>query len=178
MKKTSKIFLSFIMAATVILGVTGCSEEKVSLTNKTIHGVSIDIPDDFKDFTEKDGAMMATNEDSTASISISPVEDINDVPVEVWTEESFEEAMLSAYSESKLLEFKSNTKISGLTTIYTHYTVKNANDVDTEAYTYIIYHNEETGKETAQIITLAYNKNNKNSLQDNIDAIKSGISIK
>lgn len=62
MKKSSKFLLSFLMAVTIIFGLVGCSEDKVTFTSKTVNDLSFDLPDNFKDFENDDGVMITTNE--------------------------------------------------------------------------------------------------------------------
>lgn len=178
MKKSSKIVLSFLMAATVIFGFTGCGEKKVTFTNKTVNGISLDVPDDFKAFEEKNGTLVASNEDSTASIGISKATEAEGLTVEDWTEDSYKETILTNYEDVKLVEFKNDVKISGKAVVYAYYTAKNDNGVDVEVYNYLIFSKGQDDSQTFQVITLAYNKDAKTSLQNNIDNVKNSIIIK
>lgn len=178
MKKSSKLVLFFLMVAIAVFSLVGCSDKKVTLTNKTVNGISFDVPDDFKDFNKKEESTLATDEDSTASIAVSDVLDAEGMPIEGWTKDSYKELMLSSFSNVEIIEYKSDVTISNSKAIYVHYTAKNSNNVEIEGHNYLIYHPGEGDAQTCQTLAFAYNKNTDTSLKSNMEAIKNSISVK
>lgn len=175
MKKSSTIVLSLLMALTMVFGLTGCVEEEITLTNKTIYGLSFDVPDDFGDFEEKQGVMIASNAESTASIAVSGVGDAQGYALEDWTKESYTQATLPNYTDVNFIEFKTNATISGSTALYAHFTAKNSSGVELETYNYLIYLPVEDGNPMFQSITFSMGKDADTSLEATIDAVKSSL---
>lgn len=80
MKKIITIMMAALLAVAMMIGLTGCGEE-TTLKSQTINGITLDVPSDFGAFTEKSGLMLATNEDSTASIAVTPSKDAGGGPL-------------------------------------------------------------------------------------------------
>lgn len=177
MKKLITSILSLLMALTMIFGLTGCGEEKVTLTNKTVNGLSFDVPDDFSDFVEKQSVMVASNEESTASIAVSPTGDAAGYAAEDWTEESYKEATLPSYADVSFIEFKTDASVSGLIAVYAHFTATSPNGVELETYNYLIYFPVDDGDPLFQSVTFTYNKDGSTSLKSNIDTVKSSLKV-
>jgi len=177
MKKLSITVLSLLMTLIMIFSLTGCSEEKVTLTNKTVSGLSFDVPDDFSEFAENQGTMIATNKESTASIGVSVAGDASGYPAADWTQESYIQSVLANYSDVNIIEFDANATVSGSTAVYAHYIVKDSDGSEREAYNYIIYLPENDGVPMFQSITFAFSKSVDTSLKENIDAIRNSLKI-
>jgi hypothetical protein len=160
----------------MIIGLAGCGEKKATLTNKTIYGLSFDVPDDFKDFIEKQGIMVSTNKESTASIAVSDIADAQGYALADWTKESYTQATIPNYTDVNFLDFNIEATISGSPALYSHYTTKNSNGVELESYSYIVYFLVEGNDATMfQSITFSFNKDADSSLKANIDVIKNSV---
>lgn len=177
MKKSKTIVLSFLMIFAMIFGLSGCGEEQIMFANKTVNGLSFDVPKDFGEFKEKQGIMVASNEESTASIAVSGTGDATGYAVEDWTQDSYKQATLPSYDDVKFIEFNKEATVSGFPAVYAHFTATNPNGAEVEAYNYIIYLPEEDGVPVFQSITFSYNKSAGTSLQESIDEVKSSLKL-
>jgi len=178
MKNFSTIVLSLLVALTLTFGLTGCGEDKVNFTNKTVHGLSFDVPDDFCEFAEKQGVMVSSNEESTASIVVSPVGDAYGYAAADWTEESYTEATVPNHTDVSFIEFNTDATVSSLTAVYAHFTAKNSNGIELETYNYLIYFPVDDGDPMFQSIAFAMGKDADTSLKVNIDAVLSSLKVK
>ncbi|HOB19276.1 MAG TPA: hypothetical protein PK830_05180 [Candidatus Atribacteria bacterium] len=177
MKKSGILVLSVIMALVLIFSLAGCGKEKVTLSTRTVYGLKFEVPDDFGEFEpNQDGIMLAADEDSTASITVSDITVASGHRAGSWTQESYQEAILQGLTDIKLIEFDNNVKISYLTAVYAHFTAKNSKGADVEVYNYLIYWPEEDGQAFYQGISFNMNKNADTSLKDNIEVILESLS--
>ncbi len=177
MKKSISLLLSTLMVFTMVFGLTGCGEKEVTLVNKTVNALSFDTPDDFGEFAETQGVMIATNEDSTASITVSTIGDAQGYAVTDWTEESYKQAAIPNFTDVKFLEFNTNATVDDMPALYAHFTAKNSKGVEFENYSYIIYFPLDDGATMFQSISFAANKSVDSSLKSNIDTIINSIKI-
>lgn len=177
MKKIATLALSLLMVMALVLGITACNEEEtVTLINKNVKGLTFDDPSDFGDFAEKDGSMLSTNKDSTASIQASEVMDTEGFTINDWTVEDYKEA-LASYSNVQILEFKTDVTVSSNPTLYARYTAKNSNGAEIEAYNYIIFYLFDNGNDKYQGVTFVFSKNDASSLKSNIDAVRNSLKV-
>lgn len=175
MKKSITIVLSLLMVLTMIFSLTGCGEEKVTLTNKTANGLSFDVPDDFSDFEEKQGIMLSTNEESTASIVVSGELDMMGRRPENITKEYYAETVIPNYTDVEFLEFKTDVEVSYSTAVHAHFTAKSASGLEVESYAYLIYLPVDDGDGNMQSVMFSFTKDTENSLKANIDTVKNSL---
>lgn len=183
MKKSITTVLSFLMVLTMIFGLAGCGEEnaspsggkKVTLTSKTVNGLSFDVPDDFGDFAETQGVMLATNEESTASIVVSGELDMMGRRPEDISKEYYTQSVIPNYTDVNFLEFKTDVAISYSTAVHAHFTAKSASGLEVESYAYLIYLHVDDGDGMMQSVMFSFTKDADNSLKANIADVKSSL---
>lgn len=182
MKKPSTIVLCLIIALTMLIGLTGCgeeesasSEEKTILSNKTINGLSFDVPDDFSEFTESQSVMLSTNEESTASIVVSEELDMRGIRPEEISKEYYLETVIPSYTDVNFIEFKTDVAVSHTTAVYAHFTTTKSDGLEVEAHAYLIYLPVDDGDGKMQSVMFSFAKDTDSSLEKNIDAVKSSL---
>lgn len=179
MKKSITTVLSFLMVLIMIFGLAGCGEEsggeKVTLSGKTVNGLSFDVPEDFGDFAETQDIMLATNAASTASIAVSGELDMMGRRPEDISQEYYTQTVIPTYTDVNFLEFKTDVTVSYSTAVYAHFTAKNASGLAVESYAYLVYLPVDDGDGTMQSVMFSFTKDTDNSLKANIDAIKSSL---
>lgn len=175
MKKSSTIVLCLLMSFTMLFGLTGCDKEKVVLTNKTVNGLSFDVPEDFKDFEETQEVMLSKNEDSTASIVVSKELDMMGILPENITQEYYQQTVIPNYTDVNFIEFKTDVAVSNTTAVYAHFTTKKADGLEVEAHAYLIYIPVDDGDGKMQSVMFSFAKDTESSLEANIDAVKSSL---
>ena len=167
------------MVLTVLLGLTGCGEEKagekVTLSSKTVNGLSFDVPDDFKDFTETQSVMLSTNEKSTASIVVSGELDLMGIRPEDVSKEYYTQTIIPNYTDVNFIEFKTDVVVSHTTAVYAHFTTKKADGLEVEAHAYLIYLPVDDGDGKMQSVMFSFTKDTESSLEANIDTVKSSL---
>lgn len=165
--------LLVVMAALILsFSLVACAEEEITLQSQTISGLTLDVPSDFGEFSEvADQIKMATNEDSTATITISERVDAQGVTADLWDQETFIASTLSGFGDSQVLEFSNTKTVAGFPAVFAHYTAKNANDAVVEGYMYFIYFDDGT----YQSIAFSFNKDGDSSLKQNINAIMNSL---
>ena len=175
MKKALSVILMAALSLTLMFGMTGCGEEKVTLTNKTVNGLSFDVPDDFSDFAETQEVMLSKNEDSTASIVVSKELDMSGIRPEDITKEYYQQTVIPNYTDVSFIEFKTNVSVSHTTAVYAHFTTKKADGLEVEAHAYLIYLPAQDGDGKMQSVMFSFTKDTESSLEANIDAVKSSL---
>ncbi len=175
MKKSSTIVLCLLMALTMLFGLTGCGEENVALTNKTVNGLSFDVPEDFTDFAETQEVMLSKNEDSTASIVVSKELDMMGIRPEDISEEYYMQTVIPNYTDVNFIEFKTDVAVSHTTAVYAHFTTKKADGLEVEAHAYLIYLPVQDGDGKMQSVMFSFTKDTDSSLEANIDAVKTSL---
>ncbi|MEG1742936.1 MAG: hypothetical protein RR246_02090, partial [Clostridia bacterium] len=133
MKKAFLAALSFAMATIILFGFAGCTE--VELETKTVNGITLSVPDDYQEFKDTNGYMVAGSTDSSITIS---------APVDVtektdWTEESLKELYEDTYSNIVFRSITKDVKIDGGTAIYVSFTGINKDKIEFDVRLIIIY---------------------------------------
>lgn len=173
MKKALISATLLILTIAMVLGLSSCFGEKITLVNKTIHGVSLDIPSDFGEFTDKDNAKISVDEDSTASITVSPLVDAEGLTPEIWDENTYKTNVLKGFNDLQMINYSNTETVGGVKAVKAHYTAKNDNDIEIEAYSFLFFTDD--GK--FQSISFNYNETGDTSLKENIDAIINSIKL-
>ncbi len=173
MKKLVRSALSVILAAGILAGLSACSEP-VTLASKTVDGITLDVPSDFGEFTaQSDVVKIAANSDSTATISVSAVADGQGITADLWDQASFQEQLLSKFTDVNFVSFSNTEELSGVSAVTAHYTAKNSSGVSVESYSYLLYFEDGT----VQSFSFNFNTEKETSLKTNIDAIIASLSI-
>lgn len=162
-----KLFV-FMMALIVCISLVACGGEEVTLQSQTVNKLTLDIPSDFGEFSDvAEQIKMATNEDSTATITISERVDAQGVTADLWDEETFIANVLTGFGDLQVLEFNNTMTAAGTSAVYAHYTGKNSSDVEMEGYSYFLYFDDGTH----QSIVFSHIKGEDSSLKQNLTAI-------
>lgn len=193
MKKSIIAVLCMLMAFAIIFAFPGCNEktgagggtgnptqpaqEKVALTAKTVNGLTFKVPDDFKEFAETGEVMLSTNEKSTASIAVSKELDMMGMRPEGVTKDYYLQTVLPKYSDVQFLEFKTDVEISYSTAVYAHFTATSGSGLAVEVHAFLIYLPVQDGDGFMQSLVFSFTKDSQNSLNANMDAIKSSITF-
>ncbi|MCX7615466.1 MAG: hypothetical protein N2Z65_06895 [Clostridiales bacterium] len=177
MKKALSIILMAALSLTLMFGMTGCGEEKVTLASQTVNGLSFNVPSDFGEFAEKQNAMVATSSNSTGSISVSVVGDAQGSTPADWDKDSYTKSAFPNCTDVTFVDFKTDASIAGSPAVFAHLTGKNSNGAAFECYSYIIYISGDDGANTCQSITFTFGKDNDSSLKSNIDSILKSIAF-
>ncbi len=173
MKKIVSSVLLALMAAALILGLTACSEEEITLVSKTVNGITLNVPSDLGEFTDNQGIQMAQDENAKASIGISFVGDSMGTSPSSWDEESYAAATLPNYTDVTFAEFDNQATVAGMPAVYAHYTTKSSSGTMVEAYSLLIYYEE--GQ--FQSINIVFVQDEDTSVKSNIDAILNSITF-
>ncbi len=172
MKKIITIAISALLGVTMMVGLTGCGE-KITLTSQTINGITLDVPSDFGAFGEKSGLMLAANEDSTATIAITPVQDAGGGTADAFDQETYQSTQMSTFTDVEFVEFNNNTTLNGVPALYAHANGKNSSGVPLEVYNYILFYEDGT----FQSIVFSFSADNDSSLEENIKTVIDSIKI-
>lgn len=168
MKKLLTLMISLILC----LSLAACGEEEITLQNKIVNGITLNVPSDFGKFEDYDEQIkLAKNEDNTSSISISERVDAHGIIADSWDEQAFLENILSGFGDAKILEFSNAKTVAGVPTVFAHYVGKNSSDVEVEGYSYFLYHDDGT----YQPIAFSFTKGADTSLTKNLTAIVDSI---
>jgi hypothetical protein len=163
-----KKLLALMMALILSLSLVACGGEKITLKSQTINGLTLNVPSDFGAFQDvAEQIKMAKNADSTATITISERVDAQKLTADFWDEKTFAENVLTGLGDLKILEFSNSKKIVGVPAVFAHYSGKNTEDVKTEGYIYLLYHNDGT----YQSIVFSFTKDSDSSLTQNLTTI-------
>lgn len=165
-----KKLLATTLALVLMLALAACSAEPITLAAKSVNGISVEVPSDFGDFSDNNGAMIASNEDKTASISVSAAADGGgftsaDIDQDTYAELSF------PGKEVEFSAFDNAASINGTPAISAVCKMKNANGVDVTSYSFLLFHEDGT----VQGVSVNYNNDVDSSAKDNADAIVKSI---
>jgi hypothetical protein len=187
MKKAIALILAVLVAFTMLFAFVGCSGEtdadetttlkaEIKLVKKSAYGLSMTLPEEFADFTEKTEGTKVTSFNG-ASVVVTDLVDASDIPLDSWTEEDYLTEGLANTVEPKILEFKKDAKVSGYDALFVHYSVKDASGNSFEGYNYAIYYPLEDGKTAYQSITFTTVSTGETSLKANIDAVLASLTV-
>ena len=156
---------------------TASNEDKAELTAKRFDGLSFKVPEDFGDFTETQGVKLATNDSSTASITVAENIDLMGRRPENIDQDLYQEIVIPNYADVKFVEFKNDVEVGYSTAVYVHFTAKNAKGLEVEAYSYLVYLPADDGDGSFYSVMFAFTKDADNSIKSNIDAIKDSLNL-
>lgn len=167
--KITHIF-SVLMVCIMAVSLTACGEE-ITLESRTVNGITLNVPSDFKAFEEKEGMQVATDEDSNATIIISPKADAEGVKASDYDQDSYQQANLTTYTDISFEKFDNKADIGGNSTLYAKFKGTTQNKVKVVVYNYVIFF--EDGN--CQSLFLSYADNGDTSLRTNIDNVTKSI---
>lgn len=172
MRNKMKHILSVLMVFVMAVSVTACGEE-VTMESRTVNGVTLNVPSDLSAFADVDGVQRAEDENSLATITISPVSgDTQGITAADYDQESFQQAYLGSYTDVSFDKFDNSFEIDGKSTLYTVVKATNPRNVKVVIHMYMVF--SDAG---VQIITIFYSDENDNSVKTNIDNITKSIKI-
>ena len=155
----------------ILLALTACGGEAITLATKTVNGISMSVPSDFGEFAEKDGAMVAANKDNTATISITAAGDGGGlVPADI-DQDTYQQQAYSGVSDVEFSSYNNAASCNGIPAISAVCKVKNAKGIAVMTYSYLLFHEDGT----IQGVSLNYNTDVSNSVKDNVDAMANSI---
>ncbi len=168
-----KLFVA-ALALGITLALTACGGEPITLVTTTISGISIDVPSDFGEFADQNGAMVAVNKDETASISISAAGEGDGLAPSDIDQDTYQQQAYPGNNEVEFSSYNNAASCNGIPAISVVCKVKNTNDVTVTAHSYLLFHEDGT----IQGVSINYNPDADNSVEDNIDAITKSIKAK
>lgn len=170
MKKLQRVIFMAALSMAVMFGLTGCGED-ITLESKTTEGITMDVPSDFGEFKDQDGLKIAVNEDSTASIAVTPVQDAEGVTPEMFDEETYRQNQLDAYTDIEMLKYDQKAEVNGIPALYAHTKVTNDSNVKIEMHNYFLFYEDGT----FQNIAVGFTRDAGSFLEENIDAVLKSI---
>ena len=123
MRKKVMRTLLIVMLACVALGLTGCLEAK--LEKKTVGEYTLSVPDDYDDFSVKEGYNVAGG--PGGSITIQELTEA-DTAIGDWTEEAIQALLEQSYENLKIESVKNDKTKSGAEGVYVKFTGKSNGD--------------------------------------------------
>ncbi len=146
MKKVLVLIITLIIS----LSLTACGSNEVTLQSKTVYGLTLDVPTDLDEFSNvSDRVKAAYNSDNTAGITISDRVDGGGITADFWDEETYIENILAEFDGLQVLEFSNSETVAGTKAVYAHYEGNNSNDVEVEAYNYMLFYDDGTFQSVA-----------------------------
>ncbi len=165
-----KKLFAITLALGMILALTACAAP-IKLVTTTANGILIDVPSDFGAFADKNGSMIATNSDGTASISVAAVGDGGGLTPADIDQDTYQQQAYPNNSDVEFVAFDNAADCNGIPAVSAICKFKNSSDVDVTAYSYVLFFEDGT----IQGISVNYNTDNKSSAKDDIDAIVKSI---
>lgn len=179
MKKMSRI-LKVGLALVVALGLTACGggdepevKKEVALKTQTINEMTLDVPEDFGEFADANGTMLATDPSKMSSIVISAVADGQGTTPEQFTEEAFKAGNLTTFTDVEMLEYSNDTEFAGVPVVIAHFNAKNSKGAAIEMYNYVFFF--EGG--ALQTVAFSFSRDADSSLKTNIDQVLESIAF-
>ena len=155
----------------ILLALTACGGEAITLATKTSNGISMSVPSDFAEFEEKNGAMIATNKDATATISISAAADGGGLTPADIDQATYQQQAYPGNNDVEFSAYDNAASCNGIPAIAAVSKLKNSNGVSVTAYSYLLFHEDGT----IQGVSINYNTDVSSSVKDNIDAMTKSI---
>lgn len=188
MKKFLSVLLTLALVLTMALTLVACGGgeepegpenpetpdgEEVTLVNKTVNGVTLDVPSDFADFAETNGIMIARNPDGQASIGITGHMDGQGASPAAYTEENYQSSQLASYTDVVFVEFNNAIAVDGVPAVYAHCTAVNSKGAKIECSNFLLFFEDGT----YQNIVMVWSTQVASSLADNVVDITGSMKI-
>lgn len=165
-----KKLVALALAVMMTLSLTACGGDPVTLSTKSVNGVSIDVPSDFGGFTDQGSGMLATNEDTSATIIVGiPVDSGGFGPADL-DQDSYRQQIFGE-TDVKFITFDNAADCNGIPAVFANCELTNSNGVDLTVNTWVLFHEDGT----TQTVSLTYTTGADTSLEENIDAIVSSV---
>lgn len=132
------------MALGVILALIACGGEPVTLAARATNGISIDVPSDFGEFADKDGAMVAVSKEETATISVSAVGDGGGLKPSDIDQDTYQQQAYPVNSDVEFVDYDNAASCNGISAISAICKIKNSNGAAVTAYSYLLFYEDGT----------------------------------
>lgn len=149
--------------------------KKEEMVERTVAGVTLKLPSDMGEFENSDGINnIAALPDKSAGVTVSELLDGEGSVAADYNEETIQTVLFEEYTDIEFAEFEVSIPIDDTTTFnYAHCTMKNKQDVELEAYVYIIFY----GSGQIQIIWAYYAPEYHTSLEKNIEEFNDSLEV-
>jgi len=166
-----KKLFAITLALGMILALTACGGAPITLVTTTANGISIDVPSDFGAFADTNGAMIATNDEGTASISIAVAGDGGGLTPADIDQDSYQQQAYPGNNDIEFVAYDNASDCNGIPAVSAISKMINPSGVSVTTCSYLLFHEDGT----IQGVSINYNTDKNSSTKDNIDAIVKSI---
>ena len=139
-----KKLLAATLALGLVLALTACGGPAITLASKTANGISLDVPSDFSEFAESNGAMIAASKGETASISISAAADGGGLTPADIDQDTYQQLAYPGSNDIEFSAYDNAATCNGIPAISAVCKLKNTNGAVVTAYSFLLFHEDGT----------------------------------